>query len=126
TPTRLPGLALVEIVLLEDERGFFARSYCRREFEQAGLEPAVAQCNVSFNRLRGTLRGMHWNAPPHGEAKLVRCTAGAVYDVAVDIRRDSPTFLQWEGFELSAQNHRALHIPVGFAHGFQSLTDASE
>jgi dTDP-4-dehydrorhamnose 3,5-epimerase len=126
SPTRLAGLSLIEPEPIEDARGFFARSYCRRELEKAGLDPTIAQCNISFNRCRGTLRGMHWAARPHGEAKLVRCTAGAIFDVALDIRRNSPTFLQWEAFELSADNRRALYIPVGFAHGFQSLTNESE
>jgi dTDP-4-dehydrorhamnose 3,5-epimerase len=126
TPTGLAGLALIDLEPIEDERGFFARSYCRRELEQAGLDPTVAQCNFSFNRQRGTLRGMHWAAHPHREAKLVRCTAGAIFDVALDIRRNSPTFLMWEGFDLSAENRHGLYIPVGFAHGFQSLTDRSE
>jgi dTDP-4-dehydrorhamnose 3,5-epimerase len=125
-PTRLAGLSVIELELIEDDRGFFARSYCRRELEQAGLDLTVAQSNVSFNRHRGTLRGMHWAAYPHCEAKLVRCTAGAIYDVALDIRRRSSTFLQYQGFELSADNRRALYIPVGFAHGFQSLTHVSE
>lgn len=126
TPTALEGLVVVEIERREDPRGFFARSWCAEEFARAGLDPRVAQCNVSFNEKPGTLRGMHWQADPHGEAKLVRCTAGAIYDVAVDIRPDSPTFRQWLGFELSAANHRALFIPMGFAHGFQALEPASE
>ena len=122
----LPGARLVELEPIEDERGFFARSFCRREFEQAGLEPCVAQCNVSFNRRRGTLRGMHFQRPPHAEAKLVRCTRGAVYDVIVDLRPDSPAFRRWLGVELSAGNRRALYVPKGFAHGFQSLEDDCE
>ena len=126
TPTALEGLVVVEIERREDPRGFFARSWCAEEFERAGIDPRVAQCNVSFNEKRGTLRGMHWQADPHGEAKLVRCTAGAIYDVAVDIRPDSPTFRRWLGFELSASNHRALFIPIGFAHGFQTLEAGSE
>jgi dTDP-4-dehydrorhamnose 3,5-epimerase len=125
-PCDLPGVFIVEIERLEDPRGFFARSYCEQEFQAAGLDGRVAQCNVSYNEKRGTLRGMHWQADPHGEAKLVRCTAGGIYDVAVDLRRDSPTYLKWFGVELTAANHRALYIPAGFAHGFQALTDAAE
>jgi dTDP-4-dehydrorhamnose 3,5-epimerase len=124
--TALAGARLVELEPIEDERGFFARSFCRREFEQAGLEPCIVQCNVSFNRRRGTLRGMHFQRAPHAEAKLVRCTRGAVYDVIVDLRPDSPAFRRWLGVELSAENRRALYVPRGFGHGFQSLQDDCE
>jgi len=109
-----------------DERGFFARSWCRREFEQHGLNPTVVQCNISFNERKGTLRGMHYQAEPHGEAKLVRCTQGRVYDVAVDLRTGSPTYKQWAGVELSAGERKMLYIPVGCAHGFLTLEDKTE
>lgn len=122
----LPGVVVVEIERLQDPRGFFARSYCAEEFQAAGMDPRVAQCNISYNEKRGTLRGMHWQAEPHGEAKLVRCTAGEIYDVAVDLRRDSPTYLRWFGVELTAANRHALYIPAGLAHGFQALTDDAE
>ena len=125
-PTTLPGAMVVGLERREDERGFFARSFCRQEFEAQGLDPCVAQCNVSFNRRRGTLRGMHWQAAPHGEAKLVRTTQGAIWDVIVDLRADSPTFCRWFGVELTAENHQALYIPEGFAHGFQTLVDDVE
>ena len=124
--TPLGGAFLVELDLLQDERGFFARSFCRQEFEAQGLNPCVAQCNVSFNRTRGTLRGLHFQAAPHAEAKLVRCTQGAIWDVIVDLRRESPTYRRWYGVELSAANRRALYAPEGVAHGFQTLADDSE
>ena len=124
--TTLPGAMVVELERREDERGFFARSFCRREFEAHCLEPCVAQCNVSFNRRRGTLRGMHWQAAPHAEAKLVRVTRGALWDVIVDLRPDSPACGRWFGVELNAENRRALYIPQGFAHGFQTLVDDVE
>jgi dTDP-4-dehydrorhamnose 3,5-epimerase len=126
TPTNLSGVFLVEPERLFDERGFFARTWCREEFAQAGLNGDWAQCNVSFNRKRGTLRGLHYQAAPHEEIKLVRCTRGAVFDVVVDLRRGSPTFRQSFGVELSADNYRAVYIPAGCAHGFQTLTDDSE
>jgi len=125
-PTPLGGAFLVEFDLLQDERGFFARSFCRREFETQGLNPCVEQCNVSFNRARGTVRGLHFQAAPHAEAKLVRCTQGAIWDVIVDLRRESPTYRRWYGVELSAANRRSLYAPEGVAHGFQTLTDDSE
>src|SRR5947207_126414 len=105
------------MTLLTDERGFFARSFCRREFAELGLNPNVAQCNVSFNLKRGTLRGMHFQVEPHGEAKVVRCTQGAAWDVIVDLRAGSLTYCKWFGIELSAEFHNALYIPEGFAHG---------
>jgi dTDP-4-dehydrorhamnose 3,5-epimerase len=124
--TPLAGAFVVEIEPLKDERGLFARSFCRKEFEAHGLDPAVAQCNVSHNVKRGTLRGLHYQAPPYEEAKLVRCTRGAIWDVIVDLREGSKTRLQWFAAELSADNHRALYVPRGFAHGFQTLADDSE
>ncbi len=124
--TELAGLWIIELDRLEDERGFFARSFCRSEFEQHGLEPLVEQCNISFNRHRGTLRGLHYQAPPHEEDKLVRCTMGAIWDVAVDLRPDSPTFKRWVGTTLSAENRTMFYIPKGFAHGFITLEDNCE
>lgn len=123
TETDLPGAVLVDIDRLEDSRGFFARTWCRQEFERFGLDPQMVQANVSYNSRRGTLRGMHYQAEPFGETKLVRCTQGAIYDVIVDLRPDSPTFGRWYGVELSAANFRALFIPRMFAHGFQTLAD---
>ena len=122
----LHGALLIEPERREDERGFFARTFCADEFSARGLVPAVAQCNVSFNRRRGTLRGLHYQRAPHAEVKLVRCTRGAVYDVIVDIRPGSPTFGRWRAVELSAENRAMLYIPEGFAHGFQTLCDDTE
>ena len=126
TPTQLEGAFIVELDRIEDERGFFARSWCAAEFESHGLDARTVQCNISFNRKRGTLRGMHYQNPPHEEAKLVRCTQGAIYDVVVDIRADSPTYRQWVGVELTAESRRMLYVPKGFSHGFQTLADDSE
>ena len=109
-----------------DERGFFARSWCSHEFEQHGLSTSIAQCNVSFNEKKGTLRGMHYQAAPHPEVKLVRCTQGAVYDVVVDLRPESPTFMQWIGAVLSAANRHMLYIPEGCGHGLLTLEDRTE
>ena len=125
-PTPIGGVMLVELEPLGDERGFFARSFCAGEFAAAGLDTRVAQCNVSHNARRATLRGMHWQEEPHAEAKLVRCTAGAIHDVVVDIRPGSPTFLRWAAFELTRDNRHALYVPPGVAHGFQTLADDSE
>ena len=125
-PSPLAGAFVVELERREDERGFFARSFCQDEFAKHGLNPRLVQCNVSFNTRRGTLRGMHYQAKPHEEAKVVRCTQGAVFDVMVDLRPESATFKRWQGVELSAANRRALYIPEGFAHGFQTLTDDAE
>ncbi len=111
---------------IRDERGFFARSFCQNDFNEHGLKVNVAQCNVSFNKKKGTLRGMHFQLPPKAEAKLVRCTRGKIYDVVIDLRTGSPTYCQWEAVELSADNYRALYIPEEFAHGFQTLEDNSE
>jgi dTDP-4-dehydrorhamnose 3,5-epimerase len=124
--TRLLGVFEIDLQLHQDERGFFARSWCRNEFEQHGLNPSLVQCNVSFNRKRGTLRGLHLQAAPHAEAKLVRCTRGALFDVAVDLRPGSPTYLTWTGSTLTAENRRALYIPEGCAHGFLTLEDGTE
>jgi dTDP-4-dehydrorhamnose 3,5-epimerase len=122
----LAGAFSVEIDRLEDERGFFARSYSAPEFAARGLAASMPQSSVSFNTRRGTLRGMHYQAEPHAEDKLVRCTAGAIYDVIVDLRPDSKTFRGWFGIELSAANHRSLFVPKGLAHGFMTLHDDTE
>jgi dTDP-4-dehydrorhamnose 3,5-epimerase len=124
--TELAGVVEVHLDPRSDERGFFARSWCEREFASHGLNPRLAQCNVSFNVKKGTLRGMHYQAEPFQEAKLVRCTQGAIYDVAVDLRPQSGTFKQWFGAFLSAENRYMLYIPEGCAHGFQTLTDNAE
>jgi dTDP-4-dehydrorhamnose 3,5-epimerase len=126
TELPLAGAYVVAIELHADARGFFARSFCAHEFDARGLESVVAQCNLSFNARRGTVRGLHFDAPPAGEAKLVRCTRGAILDVIVDVRADSPTYLQHASVELSAQNHLALYVPRHFAHGFQTLDDDTE
>lgn len=125
-PTPLAGAFQIEPEKIVDERGYFARTWATDEFTAHGLETTLAQCNTSFNHKRGTVRGMHFQTPPHGEIKLVRCTRGALFDVMVDLRPDSPTFLQWYGAELSAENGRMLYIPRGFAHGFQTLSDGAE
>ena len=125
-PTELAGAYIIDIEPMADERGFFARTWCRLEFEKHGLNPGLAQCSISFNKKRGTLRGMHYQAKPHEESKVVRCTRGAIYDVIVDLRPESSTFKKWTAVELSAENRRMLYIPPGFAHGFQSLADDTE
>jgi dTDP-4-dehydrorhamnose 3,5-epimerase len=124
--TPLPGVWVVEAERLGDERGWFARTFDSEEFSSRGMDPAVVQCNASFNARRGTLRGMHYQAEPHGEPKLVRCVRGAIFDVAVDLRPDSSTYCGWHGEQLSAENGRALYVPAGLAHGFQTLTDDCE
>ena len=124
--TPLKGALVVELDLIEDERGFFARSFCVDEFNRHGLNSVVAQCNVSFNRKVGTLRGLHFQIEPHQEAKLVRCTSGAIFDVIVDLREHSPTRFQWFGSELTSSNRTSLFVPAGFAHGFQTLVDDAE
>jgi len=124
--TPIPGTFVIDLEPREDDRGFFARTWCQREFEEHDLDSNLSQCSISVNKKRGTLRGMHYQAAPHEEAKLVRCTKGAIYDVVLDLRSDSPTFKQWISEELTAQNHRALFIPKGCAHGFQTLEDDTE
>ena len=126
SPTPLAGCTVIDVQKVSDERGFFARAWCRREMEAAGLDATLCQANLSFNHEKGTLRGLHYQVEPHGEAKLVRCTRGAIVDVAVDIRPGSPTFGRWVAEELSADNHRMLYVPEGFAHGFQTLCDETE
>jgi len=124
TASPLAGVHTVDLERIEDERGFFARSFCTREFALHGLEAPMSQCSVSFNARRGTLRGLHFQAAPHDEEKLVRCTTGAIFDVAVDLRRGSPTYLKWSSLELDASGNRAFWVPAGFAHGFMALEDA--
>ena len=124
--TKLHGAFEVHLEPMGDERGFFARSFCRHEFEQHGLNSVTVQCNVSFNEKRGTLRGMHYQAAPHPETKLLRCTQGAIYDVVVDLRPDSPTFKDWIGVTLTAENRKMIYVPEGCAHGFLTLEDRSE
>jgi dTDP-4-dehydrorhamnose 3,5-epimerase len=126
TPAKIPGVWIIEQERFADERGYFARTWCAEEFAAQGLNPRLIQCSTSFNLKRGTLRGLHFQAAPYSEDKLVRCTRGAIFDVAVDIRPDSPTYKQWVGMELSEANGLALYIPQGFAHGFQTLADNSE
>ncbi|HVZ71805.1 MAG TPA: dTDP-4-dehydrorhamnose 3,5-epimerase [Polyangia bacterium] len=122
-PTKLAGVFVIRLERREDERGFFARTYCARELRQAGLDPEIVQSSVSYNRVRGTLRGLHYQAEPYEENKIVSCIRGAVHDVVVDIRRDSPTYKEWLGVELSADAGTALYVPKGFAHGFLTLED---
>ena len=124
--TRLAGAWVIEPECMEDERGFFARTWCRREFAERGLSTELAQCSISYNRKKGTLRGMHYQAPPHAEVRLARCTQGAIYDVIIDLRPNSSTYRQWVAVELTAGNRRMLYIPKGFAHGFQTLVDDTE
>ena len=124
--TPIEDVWVVEPERREDERGYFARTWDRQELEARGLDASLAQCSVSFTRRRGTLRGMHYQAAPHEETKLVRCTSGAIFDVAVDLRPDSDTFLRWVGRELTAANGLALYIPKGCAHGFLALADDTE
>jgi dTDP-4-dehydrorhamnose 3,5-epimerase len=126
TPTAVPGAFLVEVRPVEDERGFFARTFDAEVFGEAGLDPAISQRSVSYNHRRGTLRGIHLQAEPHSEVKLVRCTAGAVWDVVVDLRPGSDTWGAWTGHELSARNRAALYVPAGCGHGFVTLEDDSE
>jgi dTDP-4-dehydrorhamnose 3,5-epimerase len=126
TETKLNGAYIIDPEKLEDERGFFARTWCRREFSEHDLNPDLAQCSISFNSKRGTLRGMHYQLPPHEEVKLVRCTRGGIYDVIIDLRPQSPTFKQWFSVELTANNRRMLYVPETFAHGFQTLADDTE
>lgn len=120
------GAYMIDVEPNVDERGFFARTYCAREFEERGLVATIAQCSTSFNARRGTLRGLHYQAPPHGEARVVRCTAGAIFDVLVDLRVKSPTYRKWRSVELSSSNRRMVYVPPGVAHGFQTLEDDTE
>ncbi len=126
TETELKGAFIIDLEQRQDQRGFFARTFCMKEFEAHGLKPTVAQCNLSFNYKKGTLRGMHYQTTPVAEAKLVRCSQGAIYDVIIDLRPESPTYMSHIGVELTAENRRSLYIPEMFAHGFQTLTDEAE
>jgi dTDP-4-dehydrorhamnose 3,5-epimerase len=126
TETKLGASFIIDLELREDNRGFFARAFCQHEFEEHGLEPPTAQANVGFTRRQGSVRGMHFQYPPAAEAKLVRCTRGAILDVIVDLRPESPTYLDHVSVELTADNHRALYVPERFAHGYQVLEDATE
>ncbi len=126
TETKLKGAFLVDIKRLEDSRGFFARAFCQKEFTEHGLKPVIAQANVAFNKKKGTLRGMHFQFPPAAETKVVRCTRGAIVDIVVDLRPESPTYLDHVAVELTADNHRALYVPERFAHGYQALEDGTE
>lgn len=126
TETALPGAYIIDLEKLEDSRGFFARGYCWNEFERRGLAPRVVQSNISYNLKKGTLRGMHYQIPPHCETKLVRCTRGGIYDVIIDLRPESKTFKKWIAVELTVDNFRSLYVPGGFAHGFQTLQDGTE
>jgi dTDP-4-dehydrorhamnose 3,5-epimerase len=126
TETKLKGAFIIEPEKREDDRGFFARSWCQKEFQAHNLNPRIVQCNISFNKMKGTLRGMHYQAGPFAEAKLVRCTAGALYDVIIDLRPDSPTYKHHVGELLSAANYKMFYVPEGFAHGFQTLEDNTE
>jgi dTDP-4-dehydrorhamnose 3,5-epimerase len=126
TELKLKGAFVIEPERVEDERGFFARTWCEREFKDRHLNPRLVQCSISFNEKKGTLRGMHFQAPPRQETKLVRCTRGAIYDVIIDLRAHSSTLRQWLAVDLTAENRRLLYIPKGLAHGFQTLVDHTE
>jgi dTDP-4-dehydrorhamnose 3,5-epimerase len=123
TETDLKGAYIIDLNKIEDDRGYFGRTFCKNEFEKMGLETNIAQANMSFNHKKGTLRGMHYQVSPYEETKLVKCTSGAIFDIIVDLRKDSPTYLKWTGVELSQANDRMLYVPRDFAHGFITLTD---
>jgi len=124
--TSLPGVHLIELEKIRDDRGYFARTWCKEEFEAHGLNPAMLQMNLGFSYRKGTVRGMHFQLPPYGEAKLVRCNRGSLYDVIVDLRPDSPTYCEWFGMKLTAENGSMLYVPPGCAHGYQTLDDNTE
>lgn len=126
TASRIPGAWVIDIAPIHDQRGFFATTWLPEEFRKRGIEPALAQCNLAFNRRRGTLRGMHFQTPPHAQAKIVRATRGSLLDVIVDLRPDSPTYRQWDSVELTHDNRRMLYMPEGIAHGYLTLTDEVE
>ncbi|MDN5203117.1 dTDP-4-dehydrorhamnose 3,5-epimerase [Fulvivirgaceae bacterium BMA10] len=126
TETKLKGAFIIELDQLKDERGFFARSWCKKEMEDHGLNANVVQSNVSYNIEKGTLRGLHYQKDPYQETKLVRCTRGALYDVIIDLRKDSPTYMEWIGVELTAENYKMLYVPQDFGHGFITLEDQTE
>ena len=123
TETKIKGVYIIEPELLKDERGFFARSFCKEEFQKHGLETDIVQCNISYNKKKGTLRGMHYQSAPYEEAKIVSCTKGAIYDVVLDLRKDSETYMQWAAIELTDKNFKMVYVPKGCAHGFQTLDD---
>jgi dTDP-4-dehydrorhamnose 3,5-epimerase len=126
TETKLKGAFILDLERREDDRGFFARAFCQKEFSEHGLSPVIAQANIAWNKRKGTLRGMHFQYPPHAETKLVRATRGSILDIIVDLRPESPTFLESVAVELSADNRRALYVPERFAHGYQALEDGTE
>ena len=126
TESSLPGAYFIAMEKQEDDRGYFARSWCEREFKRHNLDSTLVQCSISYNRKKGTLRGMHYQAPPCAESKLVRCTRGAMFDVIIDLRTSSPTFTRWISVELTPDNGTMIFIPKGFAHGFQTLTDNTD
>jgi dTDP-4-dehydrorhamnose 3,5-epimerase len=126
TETRLKGAFIIQLEKRGDERGFFARTFCQKEFSDYGLNTRISQANLAYSRFKGTLRGMHYQAKPHAEAKLVRCTKGAVFDVAVDLRPDSATYCQWFGVELTSDNYKMFYIPEDFAHGYMTIEDHCE
>ena len=126
TPSRIPGAWFIDPKLIEDNRGLFATTWLPSEFSSRGLDTALAQCNLAFSKRRGTLRGLHFQNPPHAQAKLIRCTRGSLFDVIVDLRKDSPSYLQWDAVELTCDNHRMICIPVGLAHGYITLEDSTE
>lgn len=123
TETKLKGAYIIDVKKIEDERGYFGRVFCKNEFDEVGIESNIAQTNMSFNPKKGTLRGMHYQVSPYEETKLVKCTSGAIYDCIVDLRKDSPTYLEWIGVELTEENNRMLFVPRDFAHGFITLKD---
>jgi dTDP-4-dehydrorhamnose 3,5-epimerase len=123
TETKIKGVYVIEPELLMDERGFFARSFCKEEFQKHGLDFDIVQCNISYNKKKGTLRGMHYQVPPFEEAKIVSCTKGSIYDVVIDLRRDSPTYCKWIASNLTHENFKMVYIPKGCAHGFQTVKD---
>ena len=124
--TKLKGVYVVELELFEDERGFFARTFCQKEFKNHGLNPNLAQISIAYNKKKGTIRGMHYQLPPHEEAKLVRVSRGAIYDVVIDLRKDSKTFKKWVSIELTDKNNKMIYAPAGCAHGYQTLEDSTE
>jgi dTDP-4-dehydrorhamnose 3,5-epimerase len=126
TETKLKGAYLINLKRLEDERGFFARTFCQVEFKEYGLNSEIAQTNISYNKKKGTLRGLHMQLPPHEESKLIKCNRGAIHDVIVDLRENSKTFLQWTSAELTSENCQMIYVPEGFAHGFITLEDDTE
>ena len=126
TETKLKGAFIIDLELVKDDRGFFARTWCKKEFSKYGLNPNLVQCSTSLNLKKGTIRGMHFQLFPYEEAKLVRCTRGSMFDVIIDLRPTSKTFKEWVNYELTSENRKMIYIPEGFAHGFQTLEDNTE